>query len=533
MSTQPFCTCATNHRRWPALVRTIALTALCVCSTYEPAPFEAAAGFLPPPNKVVVKVGNGVIDLSWFYEDTSLVKEYRVYRLEDGERSFRRIAATRSLFCRDDQLTNGIRYQYQIAALSKSNVEGEHSKTVAATPSIYSILLAGGAKYTNARTITVTVTAPQNTALMMLSNDASFPNASWEPFAATRAWGLTFGDGAKMVYAKFRTADDQEINQASSAGIILDTVSTVQFLEEDSRGKNLTAPDKLHIRLGAGEVMGKATAEIYDVANSINGQEPDIRLYDDGTNGDRIPDDGIYETDYFIRQGLETINAYVYGTFTDAAGNVSPRATAPSRVTIQSPPMAVVLQEPTILAGEATSLSLRWTPNTDNDFVSYQLRRSLNYIVSTSSVLVKEFVDADMTNFVDSGLAPATTYYYRVYVYDTAGNNSGSNIVEAMTPLNERPKPVVLSQPVADTLALKLSWSPSTESDFANYRLYRSTSSPVDTSYAPITIINSQAQTAFSDFSAVANVLYYYQLFVFDRFGLRAGSNEVQGRRSR
>jgi fibronectin type 3 domain-containing protein len=92
---------------------------------------------------------------------------------------------------------------------------------------------------------------------------------------------------------------------------------------------------------------------------------------------------------------------------------------------------------------------------------------------------------------------------------------------------------VVLSQPIPDTSSLKLSWSPSTEIDFANYRLYRFTSSPVDTSFAPITIINNQAQTEFRDFSVVPNLLYYYRLFVFDRFGLAAGSNEVQGRLSR
>ncbi len=533
MNTTHFFEHATNRRRWPGREAVIGLALLCACSTYKPAPFEAAVGFLAAPSKIVVKVGNGVIDLSWFHEDTTQVQEYRVYRREEDESTFRRIAATRLLNCRDDQLTNGTRYLYQIAALSKANVEGEHSKTVAATPSIYTILLSGGATYTNLRTVTVTVTAPQNTALMMLSNDASFTDANWEPFATTRAWGLAFGDGVKKVYAKFRTADDQEVTRASSAEIILDTVATIHFLEEDSQGKNLSAPDKLHIRLGAGEVKGKATADIYDLANSASGLELAIRLYDDGTNGDKVPDDGIYETDYYVRRGLETISAFVYGNFTDAAGNVSPRATAPGRVTIQSPPMAVTLHEPIRIAGDPTSLSLRWTPNADNDFVSYQVKRSRNFIVSTSSVLVKELVDSHMTNYIDTGLEPATTYYYRIYVYDTAGNNSGSNIVEATTATDEPPRPVALSQPVADTLALKLSWSPSTDSDFANYRIYRGMASPVDTSYAPIAIINNAAQTEYRDFSAVQNTLYYYRLFVFDRFGMSAGSNEVQGRFSR
>ncbi len=92
--------------------------------------------------------------------------------------------------------------------------------------------------------------------------------------------------------------------------------------------------------------------------------------------------------------------------------------------------------------------------------------------------------------FLDSGVNPSTQYYYRVYVFDTAGNRVGSNIVETRTIENRPPAPVVLSQPIQDSLLLWISWSPSPEKDFANYRLFRSTKTPVDTSEAPIRIIS-------------------------------------------
>jgi fibronectin type 3 domain-containing protein len=147
-----------------------------------------------------------------------------------------------------------------------------------------------------------------------------------------------------------------------------------------------------------------------------------------------------------------------------------------------------------------------------------------------SSTLVKEFNDSQTISYIDSGLEPGTKYYYRIYVFDTAGNNSGSNITQATTPANEAPKPVVLSQPVPDGDALTLTWSPSVENDFANYRLYRSTSAPVDTASAPIVVINNAQTTQYRDLSVQANVTYYYRLFVFDKYGLSAGSNQVQGR---
>jgi fibronectin type 3 domain-containing protein len=504
------------------------------CDTYHPAAIEEEEGkFLPPPTKVAVKVGNGIVELRWDFQDQSLVKEYRVYRKEQGEAQFRRVSVTTSLSYRDDFLTNGVRYAYEIAAVSTADVEGEHSKTVSATPAIYSILLAGGAQYTNRRSVSLTITAPANTSLMMLSNDSLFTEARWEQVTSSRFWELTFGDGEKTVYAKFRNADDQETAQSFKAKIILDTIATISFVEEDSQGRNLSAPEKLHIRLSAGEIKGKATADIYDIANNTSGQELDIRLYDDGTNGDPAPDDGFYETDYFVRRGLEVINAYVYGHFTDAAGNVAPTATAPGRVNIQLSPTSVVLQEPTTIAGSSTSLSLRWTRNTDNDFVTYILRRSRDFVVSQSSTIVKEFGDSQITSYIDTGLEPATKYYYRIYVVDTAGNSMGSNIVEGTTPGNEPPKPVVLSQPTADTLGLRLSWSPSSENDFANYRLYRSTAAPVDTAVAPIVVINNAQITQYRDISVIENLNYYYRLFVFDQHGLSAGSNEVQGRKTR
>jgi fibronectin type 3 domain-containing protein len=504
------------------------------CNNYNPATVNPPGkGALPAPTKILVKVGNGAVELTWVLEsDTTLVKEYRVYRKSQNEASFRRIAAIKSRRYRDERLTNGQLLQYQIAAVNKSDVEGERSITVATTPAIYGIQLAGGARYANRRNVTITITAPASTTLMMFANDSAFAGADWEPFAVSRLWELTPGDGTKKVYAKFRNAGDQETSNPAKAEIILDTVAIIKSVEEDSKGRALKASEILHLRLIAGEKEGTATADIVDNVNGASGQERNIRLHDDGTNGDKTAKDGIYERDFSVRPGLEMVNAYVYGNFTDAAGNVAPVATAAGRVTIQSPPTAVVLQEPTTIAGSSTSLSLRWTPNTDNDFASYQIRRSRDGNVALSSILVKEFTDPKITSYVDNGLDPATKYFYRVYVFDSAANNSGSNIVQQSTPANDPPKPVVLSQPVEDGAALKLSWSPSTENDFANYRLYRSTAAVVDSGGAPIVVINNASTTEHRDTSVATNVTYYYRVYVFDQQGLPSrGSNIVQGKK--
>ncbi len=225
-------------------------------------------------------------------------------------------------------------------------------------------------------------------------------------------------------------------------------------------------------------------------------------------------------------------NAFLFGYFTDAVGNVAVRATAENQLTVNQAPRSVVLQEPTSLEVNVPTLVLRWSANSDVDFASYQILRSKSYLVSLSSSLVQEIKNATTTSFIDVDLEPATQYYYRIYVFDTSGNSTPSNIVTAMTLDNKPPKPVVLSQPLSDSLGLFLTWSPSSENDFANYRLYRSTSSPVDTSFAPIHIFNDKNTTEYRDLSVSPNIDYYYQIYVFDKYDLRAGSNEVKGKKN-
>src|SRR3990167_8402625 len=40
---------------------------------------------------------------------------------------------------------------------------------------------------------------------MIISNDLSFSDATWEPYAASKSWTLTEGLGVKRVYVNYRT----------------------------------------------------------------------------------------------------------------------------------------------------------------------------------------------------------------------------------------------------------------------------------------------------------------------------------------
>jgi len=134
------------------------------------------------------------------------------------------------------------------------------------------------------------------------------------------------------------------------------------------------------------------------------------------------------------------------------------------------------------------------------------------------------------TTYQDTGLTSNTTYYYRVYVVDTGEKATGSNEVSGKTSENLPPQPVALAQPVVvDSATLRLSWSENGDEDFATYRLFRSNSSPVDTTVAPIYIINLRGTTEYLDQRLSMGQQYFYRVFVYDEKGLAAGSNEVSG----
>ena len=81
----------------------------------------------------------------------------------------------------------------------------------------------------------------------------------------------------------------------------------------------------------------------------------------------------------------------------------------------------VVPAAPTNLTGasiSATQINLSWTDNATNE-TGYKVQRKsaiANYtdVASTST---------DMTNYNDQGLTPNTTYTYRAYAYNSAGNS--------------------------------------------------------------------------------------------------------------
>jgi len=199
------------------------------------------------------------------------------------------------------------------------------------------------------------------------------------------------------------------------------------------------------------------------------------------------------------------------------------------KTNVNEPPNPVTLLIPAPVGNSTTSLNLSWSENADSDFDSYRIyREEAPAAVDSSSFVVDIINNQNITDYQDTNLKENTEYNYRVYVFDKGGKSTGSNTATGKTNANQPPTAVILAQPlVVDSTTLSLSWSINDDQDFDFYKIYRSETSPVDTTIAPIAIISNQNTTQYLDSNLIKNKTYYYRVFVVDQGGLSSGSNEA------
>ncbi|MDZ7289548.1 MAG: hypothetical protein ONB44_09165 [candidate division KSB1 bacterium] len=479
------------------------------------------------PRDLLVAVGDRETTLTWNIDKPNTIRSYRIYRRDSLETTFALLDTSINRRYVDRNLKNGLRYFYQVSAVNLNGFEGKRSAVVSVilTPNaVASIIIESGAEYTAQRLITIKVTAPSRTALMMLSNDSLFTNASWQRFEGMVQWILSFGDGKKTVYAKFRDVDGNEYPEIVKDSIILDTTALITAVTENTNGQIKKFGDVIHFRLTANEPGGRATISIYSGPQGI-------LLFDDGTQGDAKPQDGVYEVNYTIPQEVQVIQAKVRGNFVDRVGNVAPTVTAATLITIQRPPDAVTLFQPTPVGSQQNALRLTWTASKDTfDFANYSIYRSqtpnFNPLLMTP---IDRVTLMQTTSYTDLNLQPGVTYYYRIVVFDLAGlNSSASNEVSARTSANLPPAPVVLNTPILvgdGSSQVQLTWTRSTDNDFASYRVYRSNTAKVDSISMLVTAMTDQNQTIYVDDNLKAATKYYYRIYVYDQAGNSTGSN--------
>ncbi|TDI95238.1 MAG: hypothetical protein E2O76_13705 [Caldithrix sp.] len=476
------------------------------------------------PSSLTVSPGDGVAVLKWSHPQAAEIDIFNIYRQSSTDTTFMKIDSTEALTYTDVNVNNGNLYTYGVVAV-KNGFESARTISRPVSPAIFSVFINSGNEFTNSRLVELTLIAPQETTFMQISNEPSFTGVQWEPFFSQKRWTLAVNDGEKTVSAKFRDADDNKSFEPATDTIILDTKAVIIEVTENSGGQPKSTGEIIHFTLNAGETDGTA---FVDIGNS----QRNIPLFDNGTSGDDVEDDGIYKRDFQIPSNLEVTNVKIIGRFTDRVGNVAQSRQAEGFVTIQNPPKSVTLLTPETIEGSSTSLRLSWTQNNDPDFASYKLYRSLTPGVTKNSTLVSVIEAQSSLSLTDSGLDESTTYYYVLYVFDTSGLDTASEEVSGTTLANEPPKSVTLLTPETiegSSTSLRISWTQNSDPDFASFKLYRSLTPGVTKNSTLVSVIGVQSSLSLTDSGLDENTTYYYVLYVFDTSGLDTASEEVSG----
>jgi hypothetical protein len=469
-------------------------------------------------------VGDNVVRLTWGLPPGEEADEYAVFRKrtdQDDKEAERLLEQVSTPEYTDTRVTNGRTYAYLIAA-GVNGQFGRRTEEIEAQPGLFTIILSNDDELTRTRSISVTYSV-RNAEAIRLSEDPGAFTAPWHPATGSVPWTLSPGDGTKTVYAQFRLWDGSESVPVFDS-IRLDTKATIQSLVFD--GPNVRVPgDVIHFRMVADEPHGSAAVRVDGVFDSAP-------LFDDGSNGDPVADDGIYERDLTIPVSAAVLDEEVHGTFTDEAGNSATGVTAPQLLTVRQEPDPVDLLDALVSEPpDAPSVALRWNLTQENAFSAYRIFRSESAPVDSMDRLVATVTSAATLEFKDRDVIEGKTYYYRVYVQNSFGLETGSNTLEAPI-LNLRPpSPVTVKIPNSvSTTRIALDWSEATDLDFSSYRVFRNETGAVSDSDQLIAEASDVNQTSWDDTGLQENTIYYYRVYTTDQGELSTRSNEVEGR---
>ena len=88
--------------------------------------------------------------------------------------------------------------------ITNNNIQGTDNTT--STEKLKAVVINNGAKTTNKQIVTLNFNI-QNAKQMAISNDPEFENTSYQPYQSQTSWTITEGNGTKIVYVRFRSAE--------------------------------------------------------------------------------------------------------------------------------------------------------------------------------------------------------------------------------------------------------------------------------------------------------------------------------------
>ncbi len=265
------------------------------------------------------------------------------------------------------------------------------------------LIINDGADYTNDHTVTL---ALGNTDAVQMRIVDGINDSGWITFAANYNHTLSIGDGLKTVTVKFKDIGGVELSSVSDT-IQLDTFLNIAYFNQSGAS---TKGDLLHLELSLSQELG-ATVTV-----TISGIVQALPLLDNGFGGDTVPNDGIYERDFYIDTPID-VNLPIVATITDLSGNSSTVESATNLVLNTAPTIKNLTNSSNIAAGVMTLNFSTDEPATASLVYGDNLANLTNEVEISNNLTKTHTVQLN-------GLSANSMTYYRITVADSANNKT-------------------------------------------------------------------------------------------------------------
>ncbi len=495
---------------------------------------------LPSPSGLRADSGIGRIELSWTAVGEPSLAGYDVYRSSTSDGEYRRLAGAEGTSFTtgltsyvDSNLPGGQRYYYKVRSVGSDGVWSELSGFVGAT-SLADERAPGAPRGVEAEPV------PSDPSRITLRWSAPSHDADGGPLTGLSGFVLLRAEGeGSFVRTATLGSDDRRFEDSGLAGL---TTYRYALIAVDGAGNEsvpsaavrvttsgVPAPGNVAVVDGIGRIelswgaVDHTDLLGYNVYRAARPDEPFSRLEGDG--GEAFSTGRTTFVDSSLGAG-ELVYYRVTAVTAQFEGepSVIVSGTAGADDVAPDTPTGLVA-----IADEGRAeVSLRWTrPRTDlgggdltglSSFIVYRSEDGPEALTAVDTV------DAGSITFTDTGLEPATIYYYSVSAADASGNVSPRALaVSATTPGIASPAAVSATGEVSRVV---LTWSPSDDDELIGYNVYRSRRP--DEGYARLAGAEgtpfTTGQTSYIDSNLTSGQVLYYRVTVVTPSGESAPS---------
>ncbi len=393
---------------------------------------------------------------------------------------------------------------------------------------VYATNTAGNSNYSNVANATTQTPLPEAPAgLTATAVSTSQINLAWNAVAGATAYTIERAASANAAYVKIgstnagvttfantglaaSTAYFYRVYATNTAGnsnysnvANATTQTPLPELPEAPAGLTATAVSTSQINLAWNAVAG-ATGYTVERAASANAAFVKIGSTNAGVTT-------------FANTGLAASTAYYYRVYaTNAAGSSNYSNVANATTQTPLPELPEAPAGLTATAVSTSQINLAW--NAVAGATGYTVERA----PSANGAFAKiGNTNAGVTTFANTDLAASTTYYYRVYATNAAGNSNYSNVADATTEkAADKSSPSGLTATAVSTKQIDLAWTGT--ANIIGYSVERAASA--DGPYTKIAFV-AASTTTYSNLGLAASTTYYYRVYANTMTGTSDYSN--------